>query len=83
MRNLKKKIGITMNSKLYRKVKVYCARNDVSISEFIEYAVNLYLQRVEMIEREMKNMEIGYLVEDNYSNIIKQDLEIKEIPGEE
>jgi len=82
---MKRKIGLTIDSSLYKRVKLYCAERDIAISELFSYAVEMYIERMEILEEEMKNRKISDLVEDNYNEIIKQDLvEIKEIgPGEE
>lgn len=72
---MKKKIGITFDSELYRKVKIYCAENGLTISDFIQNAVDMYLTRVEIIEEEIKNRMMEDMIEDNYSQIVKQSIE--------
>ena len=72
---MKKKIGITFDRELYRRVKIYCAENGFTISEFIENAVDVYLTRVEIIEEEIKNRMMEDMIEDNYSEIVKQSIE--------
>ena len=72
---MKKKVGIMFNSELYKKVKVYCAERGYTISEFIENAVDIYLTRMEVIEEELKRRRLEDLVEDKYSEIVKQSID--------
>lgn len=72
---MKRKIGIVFDSELYKKVKVYCAENGLTISDFIQNAVDMYLTRVEIIEEEIKNRMMEDMIEDNYSQIVKQSIE--------
>lgn len=81
---MRRKIGLTIDSSLYKRVKLYCAERDIAISELFSYAVEMYINRLEMIEQEMKNREISNIIEDNYNEIVKQDLvEIREIGSRE
>lgn len=79
---MKKKVGISISEGVYKKVKVYCAVNNVKISELFEYAVSMYLQRIELIEEEMKNRRLGDLIEDNYSEIVSESIKVNEIGSE-
>lgn len=79
---MKKKVGISISEGVYKKVKVYCAVNNVKISELFEYAVSMYLQRIELIEEEMKNRSLGDLIEDNYSEIVSESIKVNEIGSE-
>lgn len=72
---MKKKVGLLINSELYRRVKVYCAKNGIGISEFIENAVDMYLTRIEIIEEEIKNRKLEDLIEDNYIENVKQSVD--------
>lgn len=80
---MRKKVGITIDVDLYKKVKLYCAKNDVRISELFEYSVEMYLERMETLEEEMKNRELGGFIEDNYTEIVKQSVNVNEIGPEE
>lgn len=76
---MRKKVGISISQELYRKVKIYCAKNEIGISELFEYVVEMYLQRIKILEEEMKNREMGDYIEDNYAEIVKQSIEVDEI----
>lgn len=80
---MKKRVGIMFESELYRKVKVYCAERGLTISEFIENAVDMYLTRVEIIEEEIRNRRMEDLIEDNYNEIVKQSVDTYIIGPEE
>lgn len=80
---MRKKVGITIDVDLYKKVKLYCAKNDVRISDLFEYSVEMYLQRMECIEEEMKRKEYGDYIEDRYSEMVKQSINVSEIGPKE
>lgn len=63
---MKKKVGVMMDSELYKKVKVYCAKKDISISELFAYAVELYMQRLEIIDGEVERQVYEDEVEKQY-----------------
>lgn len=81
---MKKKVCIMIYNDIYRRVKVYCAKNGIGISEFIENAVEMYLDRIEIIEEEIKNRKLEDLIEDKYIESVKQSVTVNEIgPREE
>lgn len=63
---MKKKVGLMIDNDLYKRVKVYCAEKDISISELFECAIELYIHRMEMIEKEIERQVFEDEVEKQY-----------------
>lgn len=82
---MKKKVGIYIDNDIYRKAKIYCAEKDITISEMIEYAVELYIERNEVIEKEIERQVFDDEIERRYYERIIYDngyLQIKEYKKE-
>lgn len=69
---VKKKVGIYIDNNVYRKAKVYCAEKDISISELFEYAVELYIERSEVIEKEIERQVFDDEIERRYYENLKK-----------
>ena len=74
---MKKKIGLIIDGDIYKRVKLYCVKNEVGISELFEYVIEAYIDRIESIEKEIERRRLT--IEDNYIENIKQGFDVKEI----
>jgi len=82
---MKKKVGIYIDNDIYRKAKVYCAEKDISISELFEYAVELYIERSEIIKKEIERQVFDDEIEKKYyESLIKKNgyIEVREYKKE-
>lgn len=69
---MKKKVGITLDNEIYRRVKIYCAKKEISISELFAYAVEMYINRVEILEGEIERQVFEDEIERKYyDDIVK------------
>jgi len=82
---MKKKVGIYIDNDIYRKAKVYCAEKDIAISELFEYAVELYIERSEILEKEIERQVFDDEIEKKYfESLIKKNgyIEVREYKKE-